>query len=129
MIKKNTTEIGKWGETVAVKYLKKNGYKILHRNKHESHNEIDIIAQNSHYIVFVEVKTRSSEQDLYLSYGSPASAVDRKKQMRLIMAAKDYLSAQKYHKKQPRMDVIEVYLEQNTEKVLKINHIINAFGA
>ena len=124
-------ELGKLGEKIAERYLKKHGYKILERNKHQSHNEIDLIVSDRTYIVFVEVKTRSASManDLYLPYGSPASAVDRKKQLRTIRAAQDYLRIHESQGKQPRMDVVEVYIDKYTEKLLKINHISDAFGA
>lgn len=126
-----TTEIGRRGEQIAEKYLKQCGYKILERNKHESHNEIDLIAINKEYILFVEVKTRSASlaNDLYLPYGTPAAAVDRKKQLRTVRAAQAYLLSNGSKGKQPRMDVIEVYLDKYTGKTLKINHIPDAFGA
>lgn len=126
-----TAEIGKKGEKLAANFLKRNGYKILERNLHQSHNEIDIIASNKEYIVFVEVKTRTANKDLFLPYGSPASAVTKEKQKRTVRAATNYLLTQskKAKEKQPRMDVIEVYLEKETGKLLEINHITDAFGA
>lgn len=125
----NTTKLGRFGEKIAARFLKKNGYKILETNKHQSHNEIDIIASNKDFLLFVEVKTRSVASDLYSAYGSPASAVDKRKQARTVQAAKSYLLANDTINKQPRMDVIEVYLDKSTGKVLKIHHIPNAFGA
>lgn len=126
-----TAEIGKKGEKLAANFLKRNGYKILERNLHQSHNEIDIIAANKEYIVFVEVKTRTANKDLFLPYGSPATAVTKEKQKRTVRAATNYLLTQskKAKEKQPRMDVIEVYLEKETGKLLEINHITDAFGA
>ena len=126
----NTTEIGRKGEKIAARFLKKNGYKILETNRHESHNEIDIIAANREYIIFVEVKTRTVQNDdLYLPYGAPAVAVDKRKQMRTVQAAQRYLSKHPAFGKQPRMDVLEIYLEKSKGTVLKINHILDAFGA
>ena len=123
-----TIDIGRYGEELAARYLKKNGYRVIERNNHQSHNEIDIIASNKECIVFVEVKTRSVGEDLYSDYGSPSSAVTSQKQKRLICAAKGYLlKNKKYYKKQPRMDVIEVYLSRTDGKLLKINHFIDAF--
>ena len=86
-----TADIGKKGEKLAANFLKRNGYKILERNLHQSHNEIDIIASNKEYIVFVEVKTRTANKDLFLPYGSPASAVTKEKQKRTVRAATNYL--------------------------------------
>ena len=122
------SEIGKHGEDIACKFLKKEGYKIVARNKHESHNEIDIIASNKEYIVFVEVKTRSVEDDLFNPYGTPASAVTASKQEKLIAAARSYLRGNPTNK-QPRMDVVEVYLKKGTKSVLKINHFENSYHA
>ena len=121
-------EIGKYGEEQARLFLKKNGYKIIASNKHESHKEIDIIATDKEYIAFVEVKTRSVGDDLYNPYGTPASAVTKKKQNNLIQAARLYLRNNPTNK-QPRMDVIEVYLKKETYEVLKINHFISAYHA
>ena len=87
------SEIGSHGESIACKFLKKEGYKILERNKHESHKEIDIIASNKDYIAFVEVKTRSVEDDLFNPYGTPASAVTVSKREKLIFAARSYIRA------------------------------------
>lgn len=128
-MKTNTVEIGRKGERIAARFLKKNGFRILEKNNRQSHNEIDIIATDKKYIVFVEVKTRSASEDLYLKYGTPASAVDRAKQKRTVAAARRYLSQNDAKGKQPRMDVIEVYLEKDSGKLLKINHIQDAFGA
>lgn len=122
-------DIGKLGEDIAANFLKKNGYSIVERNIHLSYNEIDIVAKNKEFIVFVEVKTRSVGKDLYSPYGTPATAVTKQKQKRTITAALQYLNKNKYIKLQPRVDVIEVYLDKETAEVLKINHIDNAFYA
>ena len=121
-------ETGVFGELSAIKYLKNNGYKIIANNKHESHKEIDIIAENKEYIAFVEVKTRSVGDDLYSPYGTPASAVTRKKQLNLITAARSYLRNNPTYKI-PRMDVIEVYVKKGTRKILKIEHYETAYHA
>ena len=122
-----TKDIGDVGEKAAVKFLKKDGYKIVGRNKHFSHNEIDIIAEDSDYVVFAEVKTRSVDPNHSSLFWPPSSAVTRAKQLRLIQAAKAYLK-QNPTPKQPRMDVVEVWLDKTSGKVLKINHIRNAYG-
>lgn len=124
-----TVEVGKLGEDAAVRFLKKNGYKVLERNVHVSHNEIDVIAKNKEFIVFVEVKTRSTDASLYSDFGTPAAAVDYQKKKRTVDAARCYLKSVKNAGLQPRFDVIEVYLNKEDKSILKINHIINAFGA
>ena len=109
-----TKEIGNLGESIAIKFLKKNKYKILNRNLHFSHNELDIIAlhKKSGIIVFVEVKARSVNDDLYSPFGTPASAVTKQKQIRTAQAAKLFLKDNpKFNKYQPRFDIIEIYLK------------------
>lgn len=126
-----TRDIGNIGETAAVRFLKKQGYKVIERNLHISHNELDIVAihKKQKAVVFVEVKARSVENDLYSKFGPPASAVTKSKQQRTVSAAKAYLQTnKKVHELQPRIDVIEIYLSKEDLKVLKINHIENAFG-
>ena len=121
-------ETGRVGEKAAAKLLRKNKYKIINKNLHVSHNEIDIIAENKEYIVFVEVKTRSVRDENDYGFFVPSQSVTKQKRQRTITAARAFLS--KYKKlRQPRFDVIEVYLNKDTNKVIKINHIINAFGA
>ncbi len=126
-----TTDIGKIGEDAAVKYLKEKKYKIIERNLHISHNEIDIIAidKKEKTITFVEVKARSVDEDLYSPFGVPAEAVTLPKQRRTIEAARKYLTLdKKYQSLYVRFDVIEIYLSKIDKKVLQINHIENAFG-
>ena len=67
-------------------------------------------------------------EDLYSPYGTPASAVTKKKQNNLIAAARLYLRNNPTDK-QPRMDVIEVYLKKGSYKVLEINHFLGAYHA
>ena len=124
---KNTTSVGRYGEEIACEFLRKQKFKILEQNYYASHNEIDIIAENKQYIIFVEVKTRSCTRIDDLNFGSPASAVTYSKQQRTLIAAQSYLSEHRTHKS-PRLDVIEVFLDKNDSSVLKINHIEDAFG-
>ncbi|MBE6684041.1 MAG: YraN family protein [Ruminococcaceae bacterium] len=125
--------LGRLGEDLAADYLEKNGYTVVGRNLHFSKNELDIVAEDDDFIVFVEVKTRSCLYPESNGYGTPGRAVDHKKRGNTIKAVKDYL-LKNYVSKQPRIDVIEVYLlesqsEFKTPTVLKINHIRNAFDA
>lgn len=122
-----TKEIGDIGERAAARFMKKNGYKIKGRNCHFSHNELDIIAENNEFILFIEVKTRTFSPNENSLYGVPSSALTRAKQARLINAAMTYLS-QNPTSKQPRMDVIEIWLDVNKKEVVKLNHITDAYG-
>ena len=113
---------------IACNFLKKKGFKIIARNHREAHKEIDIIATNREFIAFVEVKTRSVDDDLYNAYGPPASAVNSSKRANLIEGARAYLRSNPTDK-QPRMDVIEVYLKKGTNAVLEVNHFEGAYHA
>ncbi|HHW70016.1 MAG TPA: YraN family protein [Clostridiales bacterium] len=117
----NNRQLGEYGETIAKHYLIGKGYKILTQNFRCSYGEIDIIAQKDDNIVFVEVKTRRT-----LSYGTPAEAVDRKKQMRYGKIASLYIKYNRLFENSYRFDIIEVYMP--SQDLHTINHIENAFG-
>lgn len=114
--------IGKKGEKLAEKYLKEEGYSVLHKNYRSKRNEIDIVATQGKTLVFVEVKTTSS--DKAEEFKLPSQAVDRHKQECLIQCARDYIADKKRDYRGYRFDVIEVYLNKDTHQ---INHIENAF--
>ena len=125
--------VGRLGEDLAADYLEKEGYKIVDRNVHKGKNEIDIIASDKDYFIFVEVKTRTCRYPESSGYGIPARAVDADKRKNTVAAVRSYL-ATKYIDKQPRIDVIEVYLHEQKDgllnpKPIKINHIRNAFDS
>lgn len=113
-------KLGKKGEKAAVKYLKKNKYEIIYTNYSlPKIGEIDIIAEKSGIIAFVEVKTRTEGQML-----EPSLSVDKKKQRRIFAASTAYLKKYKITK-QPRYDIAEVIA--NDKGKMSINYIDNAF--
>lgn len=120
----DSNKIGRVGESLACEYLIRNGYKILKRNYQKRCGEIDIIAKNDLYLVFLEVKVRKVN-----SMVSGIEAVDIKKQKKIINTAIIYLKEFETNL-QPRFDVIEInYYYRNNSRVLKnINHIENAFS-
>ena len=128
-----TTDIGRFGEKAAARFLRKKGYRILHTNYRAGKNEIDIIASRRREIVFVEVKTRTYSPLGDLPFGMPMEAVDAPKQKRTLAAASAYLYKSKTNC-DPRFDIIEVYLKRQTTfwrslSVDKICHIEDAFGS
>ena len=129
VLKVDTEErrLGDFGEKEAVKFLRKQGYKILYTNYVDRGHEIDIVAENKEYLIFVEVKTRDAAKN-NPKEPRPASAVDKKKQMSIILAAK-YLAMTERGKKK-RFDVIEVYAntEGSSLKVIDIKHLTGAFN-
>lgn len=118
--KKSTITVGRQGEDIAANWLVHQGYTIVKRNYRKKFGEIDIVARQGEYLVFVEVKTRSSRQ-----FGSPFEAVHWKKQQQLIRIAKDYLLQEGLSDVLCRFDVLSVYLEKNGTPRVEI--IENAF--
>lgn len=113
-------ELGKRGEDAAVCYLRQEGYEIIERNWIHHKYEIDIIARNEEYIVFAEVKTRSSNQ-----WGNPEEAVSKGKIKRIVDAADFYLRENEIDEP-ARFDVIAAIW---TGKTFEIEHIDDAFLA
>jgi putative endonuclease len=113
---------GCWGEEEAARWLKAEKYKILGRRVRVGrHDELDIIARKNGVLVFVEVKTRRSEE-----WGRPFSAVNRAKRRNLSRAASAFLKKQKKPPDYFRFDVVEVVGEPGGGKPL-VRHIENAF--
>ena len=126
MKKYDKATIGKKGERVAARFLRKQGYRIVARNKHYGKNELDLIAKNKEFLLFVEVKTRSFTKGEPST--RPAEAVDLAKRRRTAEAARAHL---REHPTAlcPRFDVIEVYLARKRRlPVTRINHIPDAFS-
>ncbi|NLZ38117.1 MAG: YraN family protein [Firmicutes bacterium] len=111
-------KIGLRGEDIAVSHLKDNGYKILARNWRCERGELDIVAKDGEILVFVEVKTRRTDR-----HGTPAEAVDIRKQERLRLLALYYIHQTGTTAPAYRFDVVAV--EAQTEKVTLYK---NAFG-
>jgi len=112
--------LGKSGENTVANYLKNNGYTILIRNYRCKMGEIDIIAQKDLELVFIEVKTRSG-----LRYGSPAEAVNIRKQRQISRTAQWYLAQQNLFDVAARFDVISLLSDGTHDD--RIDHIHNAF--
>lgn len=112
---------GKLGELAARKHLKKQGMKFLAANFRSERGEIDLVFRDRECLVFVEVKTRSSEE-----WTRPAAAVDARKRRLLSQTALDYLRRLKNPQVQIRFDIVEVLLAD--EAVREIRHLPNTFS-
>ena len=86
----NKIELGKLGEEKAIEFLIKNGYKIIEKNYKTKIGEIDLIAKKKKEIVFIEVKTRSSDK-----FGLPEEAVNERKLKKIEKVALLYLNSKK----------------------------------
>ncbi len=114
---------GRWGESLAAAYLQKNRYTITAANYRSRFGEIDLIAEDKRYIVFVEVKLRKSDR-----FAQAMEFVDHRKQERLKQTAAIYLSQNEESGKQPRFDVIEIYAPDGMHtQNPQIKHWENAF--
>ena len=122
---KDLTKIrtGKKGEELAVAHLQKLGYRILERNYRCPLGEIDIVAKEKNTIVFVEVKSRKSEQ-----FGDPELAVGKTKQRKLTLIALYYLGRQKDSLLAARFDVVAVKMLGDHTEVQLIRDAFEAAG-
>lgn len=120
-MRKTTTEIGRCGENAVCQQLLQQGYTIVQQNFCIRGGEIDIIAQNSEYLAFVEVKTRRPN-----SMVSGYDAVTKQKRTRLIRAAAFWCKTHPTTR-QPRFDVACVCLQGTA--VVSIEYLENAFDA
>lgn len=114
-------ELGRIGEERAAAYLRRKGYKIVEMNFTCRVGEIDIIAENAVYLVFVEVKLRRNA-----AFAEAREFVTGAKQRRIIKTAQLWLSGSNCEK-QPRFDVIEIYAPNGLAGRCTINHIEDAF--
>lgn len=117
--------LAKRGEDKAVLFLNKKGYKIIERNFRKGYGEIDIIAvdkrDKNHILVFVEVKTRTSEQ-----YGTPFESITPWKLKTLIKTAQFYKLIHKNLPDSMRIDALSVSIDSDGKEL--IEHLENITG-
>lgn len=111
-------ELGKRGEEIACDFLINNGYTIIDRNWIGERHEIDIVASIANFLIFVEVKTRSSSQ-----WGNPETAISDSKIKRMVAAADHYLRSMD-REYDARFDIISII---TNKKQTEIVHIEDAF--
>ena len=109
---------GNWGEERAAELLKRKGYRIIAMQWKSLRFEIDIIAEKGNEIIFVEVKTRTSED-----YGQPWEAVKHDKRRKICNSADQYIRMNQCDK-EPRFDIISIV---RTDDKTKITHLQSAF--
>ncbi len=112
--KKNLGEIG---EKYAVDYLQNKGYKILGRNVYIKGGEIDIIAQKDNLVIFIEVKTRKSDE-----YVDIVDSIDKEKEESLTASCEEYLAQNgNISDNDFRIDLIGIVINRDT--IFKFEHI------
>jgi putative endonuclease len=112
---------GELGERAAKKHLRRQGLKFLTANFRTPRGEIDLIFRDGDCLVFVEVKTRSSEE-----WVRPAAAVNAERRRRLTRAALDYLRLLDNPLVKLRFDIVEVLLQDSA--VREVRHLPNTFA-
>lgn len=116
---KHNQKVGQFGENLACEYLIKKGYKIIQTNVKISFQEIDIIAKFKKLIVFVEVKTRTSN-----IYGEADEAVNAKKTENLKKAIEKYIFINNLNPNLIRLDLVAVDINKD-KKIAKIKHYLD----
>lgn len=111
-------DLGRLGEKAVINYLQEHNYSILESNWFFDKYEIDIIAENEEWIVFVEVKTRASD-----IWGNPEDAISESKIRRIVESAEHYIT-EKDINKSVRFDVAAVIISNG---LTKIDYIEDAF--
>lgn len=113
---------GAWGEALAAEYLRRKRYTIVATNFRTRMGEIDLIAANRHFLVFVEVKLRKNAD-----FAMAREFVDQRKQNKIKSTALLYLSTHPTQL-QPRFDIIEIYAPEGIQtRRPEINHLEDAF--
>ncbi|KAF1086627.1 hypothetical protein SPSYN_00346 [Sporotomaculum syntrophicum] len=110
--------LGVWGENIAADYLQKIGMQIIERNYRCRLGELDIIARQGAYLVFIEVRTRSSA-----ICGLPQESITASKIKKVRRLALSYLAQKSLDNVNIRFDVVAVYCAGETT----VTHIENAF--
>lgn len=116
-------DLGQRGEAVAARHLRQLGYRIVARGDRSLGGELDLVAVDGRTIVFIEVKTRRSQQA-----GHPAEAVDAAKQRRLTRAARVFLKRHRLSDYPARFDVLAVTWPEGRRRPI-VEHFPNAFEA
>ena len=112
--------IGNFGEDIAANYLRDLGYRLLERNFRSNQGEVDIIAEDGDFLVFIEVKNYS-----FRSYGMPQASIRKSKRENIIHAARFYLHRRRITDKFCRFDVLTIYWEMEGGR--KVELIKDAF--
>lgn len=114
-------DMGDFGEYVAADFLEAKGYRVLEKNYRTQGGELDLIIEDKKSLIFVEVKTRRSTR-----YGTPAEAVNWKKQQHMLTATRAYLR-QNPTRKEIRFDIVEIFatMVEDTPRLESVNHIEN----
>ncbi len=109
----NYAEVGRRGEELARKLLRKSGYRILDTNVRGHFGEIDIIARQKRCYVFVEVRTKTG-----VAFGTPEESITAHKKNKLVTCALAYVASHpELHDAEWRIDVVAIELDEEGRQV------------
>ena len=120
-MKKYNKCIGNYGEDLACSFLKNLGYTILDRNFRTRYGEIDIICSYKDIIIFLEIKSRYTN-----NYGLPIESVTYSKQKQIIKLSKSYIHLKNLYNFNIRYDIISIIFS-NKDNSYKLSHLCDAF--
>ena len=116
-------DLGRLGEDLAVKELKRKGYRIVERNYRCRYGEIDVIGIKQAILVFIEVRARAGG-----SFGTPEESITRQKQDKLISYALEYINSHDNLPESWRIDFVAVVNDPQTGRPQRIEIIDNVIG-
>lgn len=122
-MKRTKQELGRQGEQIAARYLRRQGYTIVEHNWRCPLGEVDIVARDGNCWVFVEVRTWRPGQ-----YGIPEASITPRKQARMLEVAQSYLQAAALDEVDWRIDVVAIEID-DAARVKRLNHIRDAVEA
>lgn len=113
-------DLGRMGEELAEKYLVEHGFNIVRRDWKLGHNDIDLIAWDGNELVFIEIKTRGSNER-----AEPEDWVDQEKQRAYVRLANYYVTKNNIEE-EVRFDIIGIVLNEQRHE---LHHLRRAFDA
>jgi len=118
----DTKLLGRYGEALAAEYLRKKGYTVLGLNYRTRLGELDVIASDKRFVVFLEVKLRKNA-----TFADAREFVTRSKQQKVIAAAQEWIQSHPTEL-QPRFDVMEIYAPDGIATAKPVlRHLENAY--
>jgi putative endonuclease len=109
------SQLGKLGEEIAARHLRRRGWLIVGRNVRSPYGEIDVVAEDGPVLVFLEVRTRSSR-----AFGTPEESITAAKRERMARCALAYLAGSPRPDREWRIDLIAIELQNG--RVARLEH-------
>jgi putative endonuclease len=116
-LRKSPPPLGVRGEAYAARYLKKQGYSLIVRNRREGKGEIDLIVMDKEYLVFVEVRTRSSED-----FMTPEASIRADKRKTVRQTVRRLIRKHRTAGLRPRIDVIAIIWPDGDKEPAELRH-------